>query len=62
MQHKYAPEAPESLEFYRGIDLKIGRLLRLGCIVAATADHGMNAKCDAEGNPNVVYLETELTK
>jgi len=62
MQHKFAPEHPESLEFYRGIDQEIGRLLGLGCIVAATADHGMNAKCDANGNPNVVYLETELTK
>lgn len=62
MQHKFAPEHPESLEFYRGIDHELGRLLDLGCIVAATADHGMNAKCDAEGNPNVVYLETELTK
>ena len=62
MQHKYAPEAPESLEFYRGIDEQLGRLLELGCIVAATADHGMNAKCDESGAPNVVYLETELTK
>ena len=40
----------------------MGRLRDLGCIVAATADHGMNAKCDMDGNPNVVYLETELTK
>lgn len=60
MQHKYAPEAPESLEFYRGIDEQIGRLLELGCVIGATADHGMNAKCDAQGNPNVVYLETAL--
>ncbi len=60
MQHKYAPEAPESLAFYRAIDDHIGKLLGLGCVVAATADHGMNAKCDATGNPNVVYLETEL--
>lgn len=62
MQHKYAPEHPESLKFYEGIDHEIGRLLGLGCVVAATADHGMNAKCDAHGNPNVVYLETELQK
>ncbi len=62
MQHKYAPEAPESLEFYRGIDEQIGKFLDLGCIVAATADHGMNAKCDAQGNPNVVYLETALSE
>jgi len=62
MQHKFAPEHPESLAFYQAIDHEIGRLLELGCIIAATADHGMNAKCDADGNPNVVYLETELTK
>lgn len=62
MQHKYAPEHPESLEFYQAIDVEIGRLLDLGCIVAATADHGMNAKCNAQGMPNVVYLESELTK
>ncbi|TWT51671.1 phosphonoacetate hydrolase [Allorhodopirellula solitaria] len=62
MQHKYAPEALESLAFYRDIDEQIGKLLDLGCVVAATADHGMNAKCDADGNPNVVFLETELTK
>ena len=62
MQHKFAPEHPESLAFYEAIDHEIGRLLELGCLVAATADHGMNAKCDTDGNPNVVYLETELTK
>ncbi len=60
MQHKYAPSAPESLEFYAGIDEQIGRLLELGCILGATADHGMNAKCNEDGTPNVLYLETEL--
>ncbi len=62
MQHKFPPEAPESLEFYSQIDSQIGELLRLECLIAITADHGMNAKCDADGNPNVVYLETELKK
>lgn len=62
IQHKFAPEASESLEFYHGIDEQLGRLLDLGCIVAATADHGMNAKCNVDGAPNVVYLETELKK
>lgn len=61
MQHTYAPEAPESLAFYEAIDHEIGRLQKLGCLIAATADHGMNAKCDTDGNPNVVYLESELT-
>ena len=62
MQHQYAPEHEESLAFYEAIDHEIGRLLELGCLVAATADHGMNAKCDAQGNPNVVYLESRLTE
>jgi len=62
MQHKYAPEAPESREFYRGIDTEVGRLLDLGAIVGITADHGMNAKCNADGEPNVIFLETELTR
>ncbi|MCE9555828.1 MAG: phosphonoacetate hydrolase [Planctomycetes bacterium] len=62
MQHTYAPEAQESLDFYAGIDAEIGRLLELGAIVAATADHGMNAKAKADGTPNVLYLETLLTQ
>ena len=62
MQHKYAPEAPESREFYRGIDAEVGRLLDLRAVVGITADHGMNAKCNAAGEPNVIYLETELTR
>lgn len=62
MQHKYAPEAPESLEFYAKMDQQIGRLLAAGCIVAATADHGMNAKNKTDGSPNVIYVETLLKK
>ncbi|MEE2941894.1 MAG: phosphonoacetate hydrolase [Verrucomicrobiota bacterium] len=62
MQHKYAPEAPESREFYRAIDSEVGRLLDLGAVVGITADHGMNAKCNAAGDPNVIYLETALTR
>ena len=60
MQHRYAPEAPEVLEFYAEMDRAIGRLLELGVSVALTADHGMNAKTKADGSPNVVYLETRL--
>ena len=62
MQHKYPPEASESLDFYAAMDYEIGRLLDLGAVVGATADHGMNAKCNAEGDVNVLYLETELNK
>ncbi len=60
MQHKFAPEAPESLDFYAAMDDEIGKLLELGAIVAATADHGMNAKCLPDGTANVIYLETLL--
>lgn len=60
MQHKFAPDAPESLEFYAAIDQQIGRMLELGAVVAATADHGMNAKNKADGSPNVIYVESLL--
>ncbi len=61
MQHKHGPDAPEAVEFYAGIDAEIGRLLELGAVVGITADHGMNSKQRADGSPNVIYLETELT-
>ena len=62
MQHTYAPEAPESLDFYAAIDSELGRLLKLGAVVGLTADHGMNAKQKPNGQPNVIYLESELSK
>jgi phosphonoacetate hydrolase len=62
MQHKFAPETAEALDFYAGIDEQLGKLLGLGAIIGLTADHGMNAKQRADGTPNVIYLETELTK
>ena len=62
MQHKFAPEAPEALDFYAAIDEQLGKLLGLGSIVGLTADHGMNAKQKPDGSPNVIYLETELVK
>lgn len=60
VQHRYAPDQPEALDFYGRIDEAIGALVSLGAVVAVTADHGMNAKQRADGTPNVVYLETEL--
>lgn len=60
MQHKFAPEAPESLAFYEAIDREIGRLLALNALVGITADHGMNAKQKRDGSPNAVFLESEL--
>lgn len=60
MQHKFAPEDAEALDFYAGIDAELGRLRRAGAIVGLTADHGMNAKQKPDGTPNVIYLESEL--
>ena len=62
MQHKFAPEDAESLAFHAALDEQIGRLLAAGCIVAATADHGMNGKNKADGTPNVIYVESLLNE
>ncbi|WP_438479742.1 phosphonoacetate hydrolase [Oleiharenicola lentus] len=62
IQHKYEPAAEGALEFYAAIDAEIGRLLAAGAVVGVTADHGMNAKQLANGRPNVIFLETELTQ
>lgn len=60
VQHKHAPEEPEAKRFYQAIDRCFGRLERLGAVVALTADHGMNDKSDAAGNPNVIWLQDVL--
>jgi phosphonoacetate hydrolase len=60
IQHKYAPGEADAIEFYRKIDDCFGRLAELGAIVALTADHGMNDKSNAEGKPNVVWLQDIL--
>src|SRR5439155_1789353 len=62
MQHKFAPEATASIEFYAAIDREIGKLVQLGAIIGITADHGMNAKQNSDGSPNVIYLESLLTE
>jgi len=62
MQHKFAPTAPEVVEFYAGIDAELGKLLKLGAVVGITADHGMNAKQKPDGSPNVIYLESLLVE
>jgi len=60
IQHKHAPGAPEATAFYRMMDAYLAQLAALGATVALTADHGMNAKTDAAGRPNVVYLQDLL--
>ena len=60
MQHTYAPDAEESLAFYEAMDAELGKMLQLGAIVGATADHGMNAKVKPDGSPNVLFIEDML--
>jgi phosphonoacetate hydrolase len=60
VQHKHAPGTPEANDFYRMLDSYLARLDGAGATLALTADHGMNAKTDAAGRPNVVYLQDVL--
>jgi len=62
MQHTYNQDAEESLAFYEAQDVEIGKLISLGAIVGATADHGMNAKVKEDGSPNVLFVETMLVE
>jgi phosphonoacetate hydrolase len=62
VQHKYAPGDKEANEFMAGVDRRIGRLVELGAIVAVTGDHGMSDKCNEDGTPNVLFLETEVAR
>jgi phosphonoacetate hydrolase len=60
MQHTYPPESPEAISFYAQMDKEFGELLALGAIVGAVPDHGMNAKINAAGKPNVLFVEDLL--
>lgn len=57
VQHKAGPGTPEANAFYAMIDRYVGELDRLGCVLALTADHGMNDKFGADGEPDVIYLQ-----
>jgi phosphonoacetate hydrolase len=60
VQHKHAPGTPQADAFYQMMDGYLAKLAALGATVAITADHGMNAKTDASGAPDVVYLQDLL--
>ncbi len=46
VQHKHAPGTEGADAFYRMMDGYLGKLDALGCVIALTADHGMNAKTE----------------
>ncbi|MBO9354235.1 phosphonoacetate hydrolase [Bordetella petrii] len=60
VQHKCAPGSAGANAFYQMMDPYLQRMAELGATVAITADHGMNAKHDDTGKPNVIYLQDEL--
>jgi phosphonoacetate hydrolase len=60
VQHKHAPGTPAANAFYAMIDRHLGELDALGCVIAVTADHGMNAKTRMDGQPDVIYLQDHL--
>jgi phosphonoacetate hydrolase len=60
VQHKHAPGAPEANDFYGMMDRYLAELDAAGCVIALTADHGMNAKTRLDASPNVIYLQDVL--
>lgn len=58
IQHKVGPGTAVANDFYAMIDGYLDALDKLGAIVVATADHGMNDKHTTDGAPDVVYLQT----
>jgi phosphonoacetate hydrolase len=57
VQHKHAPGTPKANAFTGMLDRYFARLDAAGATVVVTADHGMNAKTDAFGRPNIVFLQ-----
>ena len=60
VQHKHAPGTPGANAFCAMMDGYLAQLDALGCVVALTADHGMNAKAAMDGKPTVIYLQDVL--
>jgi phosphonoacetate hydrolase len=57
VQHKHAPGTPGANAFYAMMDGYLGQLDEAGCVIALTADHGMNPKVRMDGQPDVIYLQ-----
>ncbi len=57
VQHKYAPDDAEAKAFYEMFDRYLGQLDDMGAAIVVTADHGMKPKHDANGDPQVIYVQ-----
>jgi phosphonoacetate hydrolase len=60
IQHKHAPGTPVANDFYRMMDGYLAQLEAMGATIVFTADHGMNDKHGADGQPQVIYLQDTL--
>ena len=60
VQHASAPGEELADDFFIEFDRLLGEYLDAGCLVAITADHGMNSKHDESGEARVIYLEDAL--
>jgi phosphonoacetate hydrolase len=60
VQHSAAPGEPMADHFYRAVDAALGRAIDAGFVVGLAADHGMRAKTDADGRPNIRFLDQAL--
>ena len=60
VQHKHAPGTAGADAFYQMMDTYLGQLDAMGCVIALTADHGMNAKTRMDAQPDVIYLQDVL--
>jgi len=60
VQHKYAPGVPQANAFYEMFDKYLTELDALGAAIVVTADHGMKPKHQADGSPDVVYVQDLL--
>ncbi|MGB7302302.1 MAG: phosphonoacetate hydrolase [Burkholderiaceae bacterium] len=60
VQHKAAPGSSAANAFYTMMDKYLGQLDAMGVTIVVTADHGMNDKHGADGQPNVIYLQDVL--
>jgi phosphonoacetate hydrolase len=57
IQHKHAPGDATANAFYAMMDRYLAQLDTAGCVIALTADHGMNAKTKLDASPNVIFLQ-----
>jgi phosphonoacetate hydrolase len=62
VQHTAGPGEPLSDRYLRRLDELVGAYLDAGWRLGIVADHGMNAKTDSEGRPNVRYLGDALAE